>query len=94
MEKIPLEFYSISHNSPAFAKTKIDSAQGFCASQIYGQTVKKRPFQSIFSGFAILQDFGREFPKSRKKRPGTPFAHQNTPFSADNPANSQHFNPS
>ncbi len=94
MEKILAQLYPIRQEAPTFAKTKIDSAQGFCASQIYGQTVKKRPFQSIFSGFAIFQNFGRKFPIAREKHSTAPFTHQNPPFSPNNPANSQHFNPS
>lgn len=94
MDKILAKLNIIRQNPASFTIVEIHRSQRLHFLRKIRQTLKKRPFQRIFSHFAIFQNFGREFPKSRKKRSGTPFAHQNTPFSADNPANSQHFNPS
>ena len=93
MEEIPAEFDAIGQESNTPAKRKIYRPERTRFPRKISQTLKKGPFQGIFSSLALFQNLGREFPESREKHASAPLAHQNTPFSVNNPTNSHHFAP-
>lgn len=88
MEEIFPKFHFVAQKANIFSRNRPDRPHVF---DIYRQTFKKYPFQSVLDCLVFFQTLRRKFPKTGKHATSRSFADQDFTFPTDNPANRQHF---